>query len=294
MLSDSDFHPFTFENMHVAEKYFAAYPKDHSEYSLVTILSWEHYSPCGFAEYRGCLVIECRFEGERSIYAPAGPADDEIFCEVVSYAKSAGAFFNLYSEEDAARFKRLYPDIPLLENRDYFEYCWHTETLKTLAGRKFLGIRGQINRFKRLYPYSVEDIVPENLEDVRSMIHQWYAEKTPAAGSAVSDELLAADISLDHFAELHLEGILLRIEGVPAAVSIWENRPSDVALIHYEKGLRRYSGIYKVINQETAVRLSGRYAVINREGDMDDAGLREAKMRYHPEFFIGAYTAEQE
>lgn len=290
MLKESDFQPFTFENIHIPEAYLRAYPKDHSEYSLVTILSWEHYSPCRFAVYKDHLVIECLNQGEQSVYAPVGIPDKEVFCDTVFYAKSSGASYHLYDESDVRMFQDCFPEIPVEEVRGYFEYCWNTKTLAKLPGRRFVGIRGQINQFRWRYSYTTEPVAPENLEEVRSLIHAWYAEKTPAEGSAVSDELKAADISLDHFSALHLEGLLMRVEGAPAAVSIWENRNSDVCLVHYEKGLAAYPGIYKVINQETAKLLSGRCRVLNREGDMDEAGLREAKMRYHPEFFIKAYN----
>lgn len=58
---------------------------------------------------------------------------------------------------------------------------------------------------------------------------------------------------------------------------------NETAVIHFEKGISQYKGIYKVINQETAKALLGKYSWINRESDMDVPGLREAKLRYHPE-----------
>ena len=58
---------------------------------------------------------------------------------------------------------------------------------------------------------------------------------------------------------------------------------------HFEKGLSNYPGIYKIINKETARELRGKVTWINRESDMDVPGLREAKLRYHPEYFVKAY-----
>ncbi|HJJ93053.1 MAG TPA: phosphatidylglycerol lysyltransferase domain-containing protein, partial [Methanocorpusculum sp.] len=53
--------------------------------------------------------------------------------------------------------------------------------------------------------------------------------------------------------------------------------------------LAQYPGIYKIINKETARNLLGKVKWINRESDMEVAGLREAKLRYHPEHFVKAY-----
>lgn len=290
MLTYSDFQPVTFENKHILDRYLSKYPQKHSEYSVVTMLSWEHYAQCFFAEYKNHLIIDCVTDGSHALFAPVGPDVLPVLDEVYAFSKTEGAALCIYDEELCQQFSARHPEAAVTENRGYFEYCWNTETLAELKGKRFVGIRGQIHQFQRNFTYTVEKISSDNLEEVRTMIHQWGAEKEFEKSSEIPDELRAADISLNHFSELNLEGILIRINGVIAAVSIWENRCSDIVFIHYEKGLKKYPGIFKVINWETAQTLCGRYAVINREGDMERSGLRESKMRYHPEFFIKAYS----
>ena len=65
-------------------------------------------------------------------------------------------------------------------------------------------------------------------------------------------------------------------------MSLFEPLNDDTALVHFEKGLPDCEGIYKAINAETAARLAKNFTYINRESDLGVAGLREAKMRYHP------------
>ncbi|HJJ38967.1 MAG TPA: phosphatidylglycerol lysyltransferase domain-containing protein [Methanocorpusculum sp.] len=292
MLSSSDFYPVTFENKHILDRYLSAYPQKHSEYSVVTMLSWEHYAQCSFAEYKNHLIIECVTDGEHAFFAPVGPDVLPVLDEVYAFAISKGAALCIYDEELCQQFRTRHPEAAVTEIRGYFEYCWKTETLAELKGKRFVGIRGQIHQFQRNFTYTTEKISRKNLEEVRDMIHQWGAEKELEESSEIPDELLAADISLNHFSELNLEGILIRIDGEAAAVSIWENRDCDEVFIHYEKGLKKYPGIFKIINQESACVLRERYAVINREGDMERSGLRESKMRYHPEFFVKAYAVD--
>ena len=289
MLSSADFVPVTFANKAVLDRYLAQYPQAHSEYSPVTILSWADHYPCSFAEYEGHLILECVHDGFRQIYAPIGPADADAIDAAYAYARSVGAAFSFFDEETRALFAARHPDVEIEEVRGYFEYCWYTQTLAELKGKPFVGIRGQINRFLREYAYTVEPVTAENMPEVRDLIVQWAAEKAADDGSMMHDEVAAVSVSLDHFADLRLEGILLRIGGTAVAVAIWENMPADVVLIHYEKGLREFPGIYKIINWETAKYLQNRYKIINRESDVDDPGLREAKMRYHPDLFIRAY-----
>ena len=91
------------------------------------------------------------------------------------------------------------------------------------------------------------------------------------------------DFTLAHFAPLGQQGTLLRVEGRPVAFSIWEPIGAKTAVIHFERALRRFKGLYQVVNQETARRIvqSG-LELINREEDLGDPGLRQAKQSYHP------------
>ncbi len=239
------------------------------------------------------MVIDCVYQGTHTIQAPIGPQDSAVFEEVYAYAKSIRAGFAIYDEESLSLFRKLHPETEIKEVRGDFEYCWYTSTLAELKGKPFVGIRGQINHFLKTYTYTVESVTAENLEDVRMMVHQWGAEKETCDSACDSamlhGELQAVDISLDHYDEFQLEGLIIRIDGCIGAIVIWENFGGDVALVHYEKGLKKFLGIYKIINWETAKYLKNKYKIISRESDVDNPGLREAKLRYHPDFFIKAY-----
>jgi hypothetical protein len=54
--------------------------------------------------------------------------------------------------------------------------------------------------------------------------------------------------------------------------------------------LRSYKGLYQVINWEAAKVIAAQgYGFINREEDLGDAGLRDAKMSYHPTEIVPAF-----
>lgn len=53
--------------------------------------------------------------------------------------------------------------------------------------------------------------------------------------------------------------------------------------VHFEKARRTYKGSFQVINREVARRIAAAgCALVNREEDLGDAGLRQAKLSYHP------------
>jgi hypothetical protein len=61
-------------------------------------------------------------------------------------------------------------------------------------------------------------------------------------------------------------------------------------MIHFEKADLAYNAAFQVINREFLANECGRFTTVNREEDMADPGLRDAKMSYHPADFVKKYT----
>ena len=107
-------------------------------------------------------------------------------------------------------------------------------------------------------------------------------------GLAINDptlqaELSALDFSMRHFDELEQSGMMIRIDGVASAFSMFERLNTETAVIHFEKARREFKGLYQMINRETSrmIRDAG-YRSINREEDLGKDGLRQAKLSYSP------------
>ena len=76
---------------------------------------------------------------------------------------------------------------------------------------------------------------------------------------------------------------MIRVQGRPVAFAIAERQNDDTAVVHFEKALRAYKGLYQMINRETARMLvADGFHLINREEDLDRPGLRQAKLSYFP------------
>jgi hypothetical protein len=60
--------------------------------------------------------------------------------------------------------------------------------------------------------------------------------------------------------------------------------------IHFEKAIDEYKGIFQYINQSFAASLPESCLHINREQDLGDEGLRQAKLTYRPSGFVRKYT----
>ena len=113
------------------------------------------------------------------------------------------------------------------------------------------------------------------------MLDDWRAENDQAG------DYEAAREGLEKSEELQLCGGIYYVEERPVAYVLGEELAGVATyLIHFEKAVAGYKGLYQFINQSFASVLPEDYETINREQDMGDPGLRHAKLSYRPSGFI--------
>ena len=286
-MKKTDFQKITFAEIPLIEDYLQRFPQTHSETSPISILCWDNYSKSRYAVINDHLFLTRTIKGETMYNAPIGKYDPNLFEEFLLFAKtSAGKYaISFYEDKYIPYMKEHHPETPVYHSRGCSDYYYRTDELANLHGQKYINIRGQINQFNARYQYATEQITPEIIPEVHEMLEKWGVSKHTEANLIMKEEVGAAHNALDNWEKFHCEGLALRIlpKNKIGAIAIWNELNNDTALIHFEKGFTQYKGIYKIINQETARILQGRYEWINRESDMDVPGLREAKLRYHPE-----------
>ena len=118
----------------------------------------------------------------------------------------------------------------------------------------------------------------------------------PAFASLTPSRLLAATEALNHMDELQLCGGIYYVDSQPVAYTLGEELAlGRTFVIHFEKAVDadRYKGLYQFINQAFAAILPDKYDTINREQDLGDPGLRQAKESYNPVAFIEKFHARK-
>jgi hypothetical protein len=172
------------------------------------------------------------------------------------------------------------------EDRDNFDYIYLREHLAELEGRKFHKKRNLINAFLNNYNYSGKRITKDNVSDALRILEIWREARDDEGDYSGAKE------ALEYFDVLKLCGSIVYVEGIPAAYTLGEQLQKGKSFaIHFEKAISEYKGLYQFINKCFASFLPKRYKTINREQDMGDAGLRQAKMSYRPIGFIKKYRA---
>jgi hypothetical protein len=168
------------------------------------------------------------------------------------------------------------------EDRAGANYIYLASELAELAGRKFQKKRNLVSQAERAHSWSTEMITENNLEKCFDILRKSIHEDGEPSDS-LRIELDTVNFSLQHFSQLGQRGLILFADKQSAAFAVFEEQDSETVVIHIEKAIRSFKGVFQVINQETArVALNLGYMYINREEDLGNEGLRKAKVSYNP------------
>ena len=296
MLTKRDFKPVTLGDREFFTRHYQKYPQVHSDNTFTNMVCWNHFAHYEYAYVRGNLLLSSTIEEKTTFRPPIGPRDPSVLSDVIRLAISEGddVPFVLVDNPSKSWITSEYPDLPLYPDRNYHEYLYRTRDLADLPGKKFLTIRHHLNKFQRNCTPEIEPITGKNLNDVRDFLIRWCEWKNCDSEPILTHEKDAVFFAISHFVELGLMGLAIRVRGSIGAMALFEPLNETTAVVHFEKGLPDCEGIYKSINQETSRALLDRFPYINRESDMGVSGLREAKMRYHPDHMIEVYYAKKE
>ena len=171
--------------------------------------------------------------------------------------------------------------------RDSADYVYETEKLSRLSGKKYHSKKNHVNKFKATYPdWSYEPITKDNVEECFQMALRWRELNGCEEDEEKHAEICVALNFLRLFEELEMRGGALRVNGEVAAFTIGEQVGTDTLVVHIEKAFADVQGAYAMINQQFAEHEGTGFPYLNREEDMGEEGLRQAKMSYKPVFLI--------
>ena len=179
--------------------------------------------------------------------------------------------------------------IVVSEDRDNFDYLYLRAELAALSGKKFHKKKNLVNAFLNTWPDHAERPLEKDLiPDALSVLEYWRRDK------GEDGDYMAAKEALEIFSTLELRGAVYYVGGKPAAYCLGESACGGAMFsIHFEKALDQYKGIYQYMNQAFAAALPETFTRINREQDLGDEGLRQAKMTYRPVGFVKKYRGER-
>lgn len=229
------------------------------------------------------LIISGKRGGEPFFMTPCGlPEDDDILLELFSTHAYLKGLSEPKADEDRIRMEKL--GLVVEEDRDNFDYLYLKKDLADLPGKKFHKKRNLVRGFVNNYNFMERPITADVVDDARRVLDGW------AEGRDDETDYVAASEALERMDELDLFGYIVYVEDRPAAYTLGESLAKGRHfVVHFEKAVPGYKGIYQFINKAFAQVLPRHYRYINREQDLGDPGLRQAKMTYRPAGFVKKY-----
>ena len=188
-------------------------------------------------------------------------------------------------ENERARLEQL--GVLIEEDMDNSDYLYLRTDLALLQGKKYHKKRNLVAQFLKLYNHEEKPLVAELVGDAIKVLEKWRLEKGEIG------DYVACREALEHFDELGMSGLLFYVDGKPVGWCLGEPvARGKFFAVHFEKGLDGYKGIYQFINRSFAASLPESFTHINREQDIGDLGIRQAKMTYRPSGFVRKYTGK--
>lgn len=291
MLSIDDYKPIELKDKEIFDKHYKKYPPVHSDNVFTTLISWKDYANYCYTFFENNLLIMSQIKDKIQFRPPSGKINKNIFNQILKLAKEQVSDFPIVLIDSTTKewIEKNYPKLKLTPKRDYFDYVYLSSDLANLEGSDYGKIRNRLNKFNRRFEHTFEEINEENFSEIKKFLKRWCLWRDCESDPILESEKKAILYSMDHFFDLKLSGIAIRINDKIEAISVYEKMNPDTVIVHYEKGSPDFDGIYKAVNQETA-KIVQKYAkYINRETDMGIKGLRKAKRSYRPHKMIEVF-----
>ncbi|QEM68036.1 DUF2156 domain-containing protein [Geobacter sp. FeAm09] len=224
------------------------------------------------------LVLGRGYSGERYCLPPVGGAVEAALDAVWNDG------LELYGADETLAAQCLKRGgVTAAEDRDSFDYLYLREELATLPGHRFHKKKNRISYFAARHEYRVALFSEQHRAGCHRLLEVWRGVNDDGgAATALGGELAAAAEALEMAERLGLEGVVVTVAGEVTAFSLGERLNAGTAVCHFEKADPFMEGAAQLVNREFSRLLFTECRFVNREQDLGDGGLRNAKLSYHP------------
>ena len=284
------FEPVTLDKQLAYMELLAQCPQKTSDYSYVNLWGWSREYDLSWAWDENLVWIR-QTDPEPMYWAPIGPWEEIDWKARFSTYFSETVQFNRIPSQLMERWKSEIPDrIEIQESRGHWDYLYDRTDLVELKGNRFHKKKNLVNQFLKKYEYTYDFLTADRIDLALSLQTDWCTWRDCESFDTLAAENRSIQRVLENWAQFKdLLGGLLLVEGKMAAYTVAERLSDDMVLIHFEKANPEFKGAYQAINHMFLAHLDKGYHWVNREQDLDDEGLRKAKLSYHPVDFLKKY-----
>ncbi len=263
-----------------------------SEYSMASLYPFTKKRDFTVASYvhtdgeKGYIFIGTQTKeetNEKFAILPSGFPSKEVLTLLSHEVSEINTIAKEKVDNWKSNLETSFPHLEIVEDRDNADYIYDKKSLIELTGPALHKKLVHAQKFIKAHPERV--LLPSNVAPKKDMIQvldQWAENKTSV------EDYEATLLAIEHQEELNLKGYVLYYKDIPIAFSLGEE-DNNRFIVHIEKALFQYKGVYQYINRAFASELKEHIVEINREQDLGIPGLRQAKMTYQPSFLLMKY-----
>jgi len=282
-----NFEPITLDRQEDYLELLSRCPQVTSDYSFLNLWAWAEEYGLHWAWDDDLIWIRQNLP-EEFLWAPVGlwdtvdwPARLQLNPKLRSvFTRVPEMLTNLWRE-------KLQQKVHIEEERGNWDYIYRVTDLIELKGNRYHKKKNLLNQFDRKYDFSYLPFGAEMVKQAMAMQTDWCTWRDCESSDILNSENRAIFRMLKEWKQLAgLFGGALMVDGSMVAYTVAEALARDMLLIHFEKGDTQYKGIYQAINQKFLANAAAGYTFVNREQDLNDEGLRKAKLSYYPEDYL--------
>lgn len=291
------YHSIQPEDAPLLRRYYADCAYGLCEYAAGTKLMWRDVLHPTWTEAAGCLIIRNTIDGRVVFdYPVSGPEGDEdaalTAIENDCMDRGIDPVISVVPQSKAGVLLVRYPYARVSNIRTWQDYVYAAGDLQSFAGRRYSGQRNHIKKFYAACPNAAFRPLGEaELPAIEAFWRDYEREFSKG------DDPKAVQ-------ELEIAKRMLKMAGAPyfrcggffdgerlLSLALAE-QCGETLIIHIEKALYSYPGIYPAMVQAFARTFGGDVRYLNREDDAADRGLRTSKLQYGPLLLAPKYRFE--
>jgi|LAHS01.1.fsa_nt_gb uncharacterized protein len=275
--------PLTESDLETVRPFLAKNKSHFNDYTIGSVYMWRHSYQIEFAIIENTLIVKEEYEsGKFAFLFPIGANVEAALNAIDSYSLERHELPAYYAtdEDDHALLMAHYCHFHCLSDRGWSDYLYLLSDLRDLPGKKYDSKRHNAHRFWKDNPTAEYHVLEK--KDLPLFTDFETAFLAENAGRDISQEELGLSREMiGKFDIIPAKVGYFTLNGKIIGFTLGEIQ-GDTVYVHVEKALHAYPGIYQALESRYLQDFPASVVYVNREEDVNNPGLREAKLQLHP------------
>ncbi|MDP2719482.1 MAG: phosphatidylglycerol lysyltransferase domain-containing protein [Dehalococcoidia bacterium] len=290
-----EFAPIALEHKQEIDQAFKNLAPSASEMTFTNQFMWRYCYNISVSRLQGFLLFLAEpSEQEPFFYPPWGPGDTAgAVKQCLGYLEDrGGGHLERVSRDFVEKRLQNVPGLEIAPDPANDDYVYSSRDLGLLRGRRFANKRNALKQFEGQYSFEYRPIDKEGIRHCLELQDFWCIERNCKEYPGLRQEERAIKEAFNNFEDLGITGGTIMINGRVEAFAVGERLNENTFVVHLEKANPRIKQLYAVINREFSRHEGVNYTYINREQDLGEKGLRQAKRSYNPVFMVNKFRVK--